>query len=114
MNDPGPGERDDDGGDGEELSAESVVELPLEDVLDLHGFPPRNVREIVLGYLDDAVAAGYSAVRIVHGRGVGVQRDAVRALLARDPRVEEFADAPEPHGGKGATVVRLRRATPTG
>lgn len=94
--------------DGEELSAEDVVALPLEDVLDLHGFPPHDVREIVRGYLDDAAAAGFAAVRIVHGRGIGVQREAVRALLARDPRVVEFADAPEPHGGRGATVVRLR------
>ena len=96
--------------DGEELSAESVVEVPLEDVLDLHGFPPRDVREIVLRYLDDAVAAGFPAVRIVHGRGMGVQRDAVRALLARDERVAGFADAPEPQGGRGATLVRFRSA----
>lgn len=94
--------------DDEELLADTVVELPFEDVLDLHGFPPRDMREIVQGYLDDAVAAGFAAVRIVHGRGIGVQREAVRALLERDPRVVEFGDAPEPHGGRGATVVRLR------
>ena len=98
--------------DDEELSADTVVELPFEDVLDLHGFPPRDVREIVQGYLDDADAAGFSAVRIVHGRGMGVQRTAVRALLARDPRVLEFSDAAESHGGRGATLIRLRgRAT---
>jgi DNA-nicking Smr family endonuclease len=96
----------------EELSAESVVELPLEDVLDLHGFPPRDVREIVAGYLDDATAAGFACVRIVHGRGIGVQREAVRALLARDRRVIEFGDAPEPQGGRGATVVRLQPGPP--
>ncbi|MEO7794247.1 MAG: Smr/MutS family protein [Thermoanaerobaculia bacterium] len=92
-----------------ELCAEAVVELPFEDVLDLHGFPPRDVREIVLGYLEDADAAGFAAVRIVHGRGMGVQREAVRALLARDERVIEFSDAPESQGGRGATLVRLRR-----
>jgi len=109
------GSKDTDDGenaDGEELSPESLIELPLEDVLDLHGFPPRDVREIVLGYLDDAVAAGFSAVRIIHGRGMGVQRDAVRALLARDERVDEFSDAPEGQGGRGATQVRFRRAAP--
>lgn len=90
-----------------ELDADSVVELPLEDVLDLHGFPPSEMREIVAGYLDDAVAAGFPAVRIVHGKGIGVQREAVRALLAANPRVIEFGDAPEHQGGKGATVVRL-------
>jgi len=95
--------------DEKELSPDEVVVLPLEDVLDLHGFPPRDMREIVLGYLDDAVAAGFDAVRIIHGRGIGVQREAVRALLARDERVIDFGDAPEPRGGRGATVVRLRR-----
>ena len=97
---------------GETLSGGSVVELPLEDVLDLHGFPPRDVREIVLGYLDDAFAAGFPAVRIVHGRGMGVQRDAVRALLSRDPRVAEFGDAPGSMGGRGATLVSFRRSSP--
>jgi len=96
--------------DDEELSADAVVELPFEDVLDLHGFPPRDVREIVQGYLDDAEAAGFSSVRIVHGRGMGVQRAAVRSLLERDERVIEFTDAPENQGGRGATLVRLRRS----
>jgi DNA mismatch repair protein MutS2 len=90
-----------------ELTDESVIEMPFEDVLDLHGFPPKSMREIVADYLDAAIAAGFAAVRIVHGRGIGVQRDAVRALLARDPRVAEFSDAPDPHGGRGATVVRF-------
>lgn len=94
----------------EVLSPESIVELPLEDVLDLHGFPPRDVRAIVLGYLDDAFAAGFTGVRIIHGRGMGVQRDAVRALLARDERVAEFSDAPEHQGGRGATQVRFRHS----
>lgn len=93
--------------------ADAVVELPFEDVLDLHGFPPRDVREIVVGYLDDAVAAGFSSVRIVHGRGMGVQRTAVRALLARDSRVLEFSDAPESQGGRGATLVRLLPPRPS-
>lgn len=95
--------------DEEELSVDAVVELPFEDVLDLHGFPPRDVREIVQRYLDEADAAGLLAVRIVHGRGMGVQREAVRALLARDERVMEFSDAPASQGGRGATLVRLGR-----
>ena len=84
------------------------VELPLTDVLDLHGFAPRDVAEIVRTYLDDAWRAGFRALRIVHGRGIGVQRETVRALLARDPRVASFRDAPGEHGGWGATVVELR------
>jgi len=111
ANDPPPAGGGGDA-DGEDLSADTVVEVPLEDFLDLHGYPPRDVREIVLRYLDDAVAAGFPAVRIVHGRGMGVQRDAVRALLSRDGRVAEFADAPEPQGGRGATLVRFRPASP--
>jgi len=97
-------------GDDEEagLDADAVVELPLADVLDLHGFPPRDVAEIVARYLDDAAAAGLRALRIIHGRGVGVQREMVRALLARHPRVAGFRDAPGEHGGRGATVVDLR------
>jgi len=89
-----------------------VVELPLSDVLDLHGFPPRDVAEIVRDYLDGAAGAGFTAVRIVHGRGIGVQRAAVRALLERDPRVAGFGDLPEHQGGRGATWVELRAPPP--
>jgi DNA mismatch repair protein MutS2 len=95
--------------DGEELHHDSIVELPLEDVLDLHGFPPRDLVEIVRGYLDEAFAAGFPGVRLVHGKGIGVARAAVRKLLAADPRVAGFEDAPEQHGGRGATVVRFAR-----
>jgi DNA-nicking Smr family endonuclease len=86
----------------------AVVEVPFGDVLDLHGFPPRALKEIVLDYLDRAHAAGLHHVRIIHGRGIGVQRETVRALLARDPRVLAFGDAPAGHGGRGATIVDLR------
>jgi DNA-nicking Smr family endonuclease len=88
--------------------AERVVELPTTDVLDLHGFAPRDMREIVVGYLDAAWESGFERVRIVHGRGVGVQREMVRSLLAGDARVAAYADAPGDAGGWGATVVTLR------
>jgi DNA-nicking Smr family endonuclease len=88
---------------------DAVVELPLGDVLDLHGFRPEEQREVVESYLDEACRAGFQAVRIIHGKGIGVQREAVRALLARDPRVAAFGDAPGEHGGWGATLVTLRR-----
>lgn len=108
----GPGDDGRDGGEPDDgapdLDADTVVELPLADVLDLHGFPPRDVAGIVARYLDDACAAGFAGVRIVHGRGLGVQRELVRALLARHPRVAGFRDAPAEHGGRGATVVDLR------
>ena len=95
--------------DDEPAGEPAPVELPLEDVLDLHGFLPRDVAEIVADYLDRAWAAGFAGVRLIHGRGVGVQRERVRALLARDPRVAEYGDAPGEAGGWGATVVRFRR-----
>ena len=63
---------------------------------------------MVRDYLDAAYAAGFRELRIIHGRGVGVQRRTVRKLLGRDPRVMEFFDAPATSGGWGATVVRLR------
>jgi DNA-nicking Smr family endonuclease len=84
------------------------VELPIEDAIDLHAFAPRDVRSVVSSYLDAAREAGFREVRLIHGRGIGVQRDAVRSLLANHPRVESFVDAPPDRGGWGATVVRLR------
>ena len=83
------------------------VELPIEDAIDLHAFAPRDVRDVVASYLEAASEAGFREVRIIHGRGIGAQREMVRALLARHPLVESFADAPPERGGWGATVVRL-------
>ena len=85
------------------------VVLPVEDWIDLHAFAPRDVRDVVLSYLDAARDAGFAEVRIVHGRGIGAQREAVRRLLAAHPDVDAFADAPAERGGWGATVARLRR-----
>jgi DNA-nicking Smr family endonuclease len=85
------------------------VELPVEDVLDLHAFAPREVASVVAEYLDAAAAGGFDEVRLIHGRGKGVQRTLVRAVLAEHPRVAGFADAPPERGGWGATIVRLRR-----
>jgi DNA-nicking Smr family endonuclease len=84
------------------------VVLPVEDHLDLHAFAPRDVRDVVLSYLEAAREAGILEVRLIHGRGIGVQRESIRALLARHPDVLAFADAPPGQGGWGATLVRLR------
>lgn len=84
-----------------------AVELPLSDVLDLHSFPPREVADVVREWLDAVYAAGYREVRIVHGRGVGVQRATVRAILGRDARVKGFGDAQAEAGGWGATWVEM-------
>jgi len=84
------------------------VELEITDVLDLHSFRPSEVADVVREYLDAAYARGLRELRIVHGKGIGVQRQTVRTLLARDGRVEAFGDAPLEAGGWGATWVRLR------
>ena len=89
-------------------SPEDLVQLPLEDTLDLHTFLPRDVANVVRDYLDAAHAAGLRELRIIHGRGSGVQRNTVRTLLERDPRVTDFGDAPLEAGGWGATWVTLR------
>ena len=107
--DDDPADRD--GGDGFELDDDAPVEpveLEVTDVLDLHSFPPSQVSELVRDYLDLTAERGFAQVRIVHGRGVGVQRNTVRTILERDTRVEAFGDAPAEAGGWGATWVRFR------
>jgi dsDNA-specific endonuclease/ATPase MutS2 len=85
---------------------EQVV-LPIEDSIDLHPFRPQEVRSVVESYLEEALAAGFSEVRLIHGRGIGVQREIVHSLLSRHPNVDGYRDAPSERGGWGATVVRL-------
>jgi len=85
------------------------VRIPIEDALDLHAFAPRDVASVVAEYLDAAHARGFIEVRLIHGRGTGVQRKIVQSVLARHPLVAGFADAPPERGGAGATIVRLRR-----
>lgn len=84
------------------------VRIPIESVFDLHAFAPRDVKAAVEAYLEEARAAGLKALRIVHGRGIGVQREIVRSVLARTGYVESFGDAPPEAGGWGATVVTLK------
>ena len=84
------------------------VELPITDVLDLHSFPSRDVREAVEEYLAEAHRLGLKALRIIHGRRIGVQRETVRKVLAQTTFVEAYGDAPAEAGGWGATLVTLR------
>lgn len=87
----------------------TVVVLPITDVLDLHSFPPREVRDVVVDYLEAAHERGLRELRIIHGRGIGVQRKSVQSILARHPLVVSFRDAPPDAGGWGATLVELKR-----
>jgi DNA-nicking Smr family endonuclease len=82
------------------------IHLPLEDTIDLHSFLPRDVVSVVDEYLQAAQDAGFDTVRLIHGRGKGVQRAAVQRLLRTHVAVVTFWDAPEAH--LGATVVRLK------
>ncbi|MEI9975196.1 MAG: Smr/MutS family protein [Ignavibacteriota bacterium] len=77
-------------------------------MFDLHSVPPRDVEGVVEEYLAEARTAGFHAIRIVHGRGIGVQREIVRAVLRRTAFVADFRDAPAEAGGWGATVATLR------
>jgi dsDNA-specific endonuclease/ATPase MutS2 len=84
-----------------------VVRVPIEDSLDLHSFRPEDVPSVVAEYLD-AVRGKFSEVRLIHGRGLGVQREIVRSLLSRRSDVVSIRDAPEDRGGRGATIAVLR------
>ena len=81
------------------------VRIPIEPELDLHAFAARDVTSVIAEYVDAAAAAGIAEVRLVHGRGRGVQRGLVQAALERHPRVAEFWDDPASH--LGATIARL-------
>lgn len=84
------------------------IELEVTDVLDLHSFRPEDVPSLIRDFLDAAYEKGLRRLRIIHGRGRGVQRRTVRAILERDPRVVDFGDAPLGAGGWGATWISLR------
>ena len=80
-------------------------EVPIDGELDLHAFSPRDIASVVEEYVTTAAEAGLPEIRLIHGRGIGVQRRTVHTVLTRHPRVERFWDAPESH--LGATVARL-------
>ena len=83
-------------------------EIPIEESIDLHLFRPSEIGDVVEGYLEAAIEKGFREVRLIHGRGKGVQRNRIQRLLARHPGVEYFADAPGDRGGWGATIAWLR------
>jgi DNA-nicking Smr family endonuclease len=83
------------------------VEIEITDVFDLHTIQPREVKRVVEEYLRVAHEKGFRSVRIVHGKGIGVQREMVRSILTKTPFVQDWTDAPAPAGGWGATIVRF-------
>jgi dsDNA-specific endonuclease/ATPase MutS2 len=103
----GPRPREDDNSLAADSPFQDPVVIEFSDVLDLHAIPPRQIRAVVEEYLDEAKRRGIKWVRIVHGKGIGVQRETVRTILSRTPFVIEFTDAPADAGGWGATIVTL-------
>jgi dsDNA-specific endonuclease/ATPase MutS2 len=85
------------------------IVVPIEDSIDLHAFSPKEIPSVVEEYLEQCVRVGIYEVRIIHGRGTGVQRRIVQSLLEKHPLVASFKDAPAEAGGWGATVVFLRK-----
>jgi dsDNA-specific endonuclease/ATPase MutS2 len=83
------------------------IRIPISDVFDLHSVPPRDVQGVVEAYLEEARQLGFRCIRIIHGRGIGVQREMVRAILARTSFVVSYGDAPAEAGGWGATIATL-------
>jgi len=93
-----------DGGD----PFDEPVEIPIEDAIDLHTFAPGDIPSVVESYLAAAAEAGLREVRIIHGKGIGAQREAVRRVLEASPLVARFEQAPPDRGGWGATIAWLR------
>ncbi len=88
------------------MQDEEPVHVPIEESIDLHSFSPRDVVSVVEEYLRAARDAGFGQVRLIHGRGKGVQRAAIQRCLGAHPLVERYWDAPESH--LGATLVALK------
>lgn len=88
------------------------VELEITDVFDLHAIPPKQTKAVLEEYLFQAQARGFRYVRIIHGKGIGVQREITRQVLAKTPFVVHFSNAPPAAGGWGATVAELQIAEP--
>ena len=86
------------------MTAGHMHGLPIEDSIDLHTFQPKEIRIVVEEYLYQAMQRGFREVRIIHGRGIGVQREIVRSILEKHPNVVSFQDLPD----RGSTVVALK------
>ena len=91
----------------EDLTDEPFI-LPIEDYIDLHTFAPKEIKELVEEYLYQCHERGFVSVRIIHGKGIGVQREIVRSTLSRSAYVASFQDADPTSGGWGATIAYLK------
>ena len=85
-----------------------IARVPITDELDLHPIPPRDIPEVVSEYLWEAAGIGLREVRIIHGKGIGFQREVVARVLNEHPAVASFHIAPADRGHWGATIAHLR------
>ncbi len=92
----------------DEWNEEELVVLPVEDVIDLHTFAAKEIKSLLTEYLYQCHERNFPLVRIIHGKGIGVQREIVRSILAKSVYVDSFADAPPDAGGWGATIAVLK------
>jgi len=90
-----------------EASNDEPIQIEITDSFDLHSFHPSEIRDVVEAYLAEAHKMGFGIVRIIHGKGVGVQREIVRKVLSETDFVESFKNAPEFSGSWGATIAKL-------
>jgi DNA-nicking Smr family endonuclease len=84
------------------------IQIPIEDVLDLHTFRPQDIADLLENYFDECIKAGIFSVRVIHGKGKGIQKRQVQRILQNNPAVKSFQDAPPEAGGWGATLVQLK------
>jgi DNA-nicking Smr family endonuclease len=88
-----------------------VIQIPIEDLIDLHTFSPKEIPSLLEEYLLECRKKGFKEVRIIHGKGKGVQRNIVHSLLKKSPLVESFRLAPPEAGSWGATIAYLKKAS---
>jgi DNA-nicking Smr family endonuclease len=86
-----------------------VIRIPIEDWIDLHTFSPKEIPSLLEDYLTECQKKGFVEVRIIHGKGKGVQRNIVHSYLKKSPLIESFRDAPLEAGSWGATIVALKK-----
>jgi dsDNA-specific endonuclease/ATPase MutS2 len=94
--------------DDDESPFAQPVALPLADSIDLHPFQPQEIASVVDEYISQCALAGLRQLRIIHGKGMGVQRNVVRSVLSKHPAVSSYQDAPAEAGSWGATIVTLK------
>ena len=95
---------------GSRMSADEPVEIPIDGVLDLHAFSPKDVKDLIPEYIEECLRKGITELRIIHGKGTGTLKAIVHGVLEKNPHVADFRDAGMGGGGWGATEVRLKSA----